>query len=102
MYPPKLLSDTNSQRSGKGPSDKTNTIGADSPAAETHSMTVTVTTILRGALCLPLFGMLSQTLSCSLSLPHSLLRSRPLWILFLCLLHVRYLFTCYLPFITCL
>ena len=60
-----------------------------------------VTIVLRGALCLPLFGMLSQTLFHSPSLSHSLHvpdhSGLPL-----CLSHVRHLFTCYLPFITCL
>ena len=83
---------------------------------DTDSTTVTI--VLRGALCLPLFGALSRTLSCSLSLSHSLLRSQPLWtpsMLFTCLLsfhmlltfyHMRTIFhmltviTC-LPFITC-
>ena len=37
---------------------------------DTDSTTVTI--VLRGALCLPLFGALSRTLSCSLSLSFSL------------------------------
>jgi hypothetical protein len=57
-----------------------------------------VTIVLRGALCLPLFGTLSRTLSCSLSLSHSLPRSRPLWtpsMIITCTLSFHMLFTFY-------